>query len=197
VPGVRYDALVRVEAIVQSHLQKRDLPGAATAAIQELGPSVVRYLRTMLRGDDDVADTFSDWAEALWSGIGTFEGRSSFRTWAYRLAFTSAMHVCDRAHRKRERRLATGEASVLAQEIRNTVYSVERRRQRLDELRSELTTDEQTLLFLRVEQELPWEEVAAVMTTKDAPVDPATARKRYERLKEKLRKLARERGLVE
>jgi RNA polymerase sigma-70 factor (ECF subfamily) len=188
---------MRVEAIVQSRLRERDLPGAATAAIQELGPSIVRYLRAMLRDDDDVADTFSDWAESLWSGIGTFEGRSSFRTWAYRLAFTSAMHVCDRAHRRRERRLGTSEASVLAQEIRTTVFSVERRRQRLDELRSELTPDEQSLLFLRVEQELPWDEIAAVLTTQDAPVDPATARKRYERLKEKLRKLARERGLVD
>jgi RNA polymerase sigma-70 factor (ECF subfamily) len=186
-----------VEALVQSRLRERDLPGAATVAIQKLGPSIVRYLRAMLRDDDDVADTFSDWAESLWSGIGTFEGRSSFRTWAYRLAFTSAMHVCDRAHRRRERRLATSEASVLAQEIRTTVFSVERRRQRLDELRSELTPDEQSLLFLRVEQELPWDEIAAILTTQDARVDPATVRKRYERLKEKLRRLARDRGLVE
>jgi RNA polymerase sigma-70 factor (ECF subfamily) len=188
---------VGIEALVQTRLQERDLPGAATAAIQDLGPSVVRYLRALLRDDEDVADTFSDWAESLWSGIGSFEGRSSFRTWAFRLAFTSAMHVCDRAHRRRERRFATGEASAIAEQIRSTAMSFERRRQRLDELRSALAPDEQTLLFLRVEQELPWEEVAAVLTTEATPVDPAAVRKRYERLKEKLRKLARERGLVE
>jgi RNA polymerase sigma-70 factor (ECF subfamily) len=188
---------VRVETLVQSCLQKHDLPAAATVAIKELGPNVVRYLRAMLRNEEDVADTFSDWAESLWSGIGTFEGRSSFRTWAFRLAFTSAMHVCDRAHRKRERRFATGEASGLAQEIRTATAIVnERRRQGLAELRSELAPEEQTLLFLRVEQELPWEEIAAVLS-QAAPVDPATVRKRYERLKEKLRKLARDRGLVE
>jgi RNA polymerase sigma-70 factor, ECF subfamily len=188
---------VGVEDLVQARLSAGDLHGAATVAIRELGPAVARYLRGMLRADADAADAFSDWAESLWAGIDSFEGRSSFRTWAFRLALHSALHVTDLAHRHRERRLATAEASVLAEEVRTTALTHERRRRRLDELRAELAADEQTLLFLRVDQQLPWEDVAAVLSTPSTPVDPAAVRKRFERLKEKLRKLARERGLLE
>lgn len=166
-------------------------------AIRELGPAVARYLRGMLRSEADAADAFSDWAESLWAGIATFEGRSSFSSWAFRLAYNSALDLSDRAHRKRERRLGTGEASLLAHEVRTTAFTHERRRRRLEELRAELPADEQTLLFLRVDQQLAWDDVAAVLSTPAAPVDSAAVRKRFERLKEKLRKLARERGLLE
>jgi RNA polymerase sigma-70 factor (ECF subfamily) len=194
---VGYDSLVSIEEHVQARLRERDLRGAATEGIQALGPGVVRYLRATLRDEEDVADAFSDWAESLWCGIGAFEGRSSFRTWAFRLAVNSALSLCDRAHRRRERRFATGEASALAEELRTTMQRDERRRRRLDELRAELTPEERTLLFLRVDQALPWDEVAAMLTREATPVDPAAVRKRFERLKEKLRKLARDRGLVE
>jgi RNA polymerase sigma-70 factor (ECF subfamily) len=191
-----YDARVGVEELVQPRLRAGDHHGAATVAIRELGPAVVRYLRGMLRSEADAADAFSDWAESLWSGIGSFEGRSSFRTWAFRLAFNAALHLSDRAHRKRERRLATSEASILAEEVR-TALTHERRRRRLDELRAELAGDEQTLLFLRVDQQLAWDDVAAVLSSQSVPVDSAAVRKRFERLKEKLRKMARERGLID
>jgi RNA polymerase sigma-70 factor (ECF subfamily) len=188
---------VSVEEHVQARLRERDLRGAATEGVRGLGPGIVRYLRATLRAEEDVADAFSEWAESLWCGIGTFEGRSSFRTWAFRLAVNSALSVCDRAHRRRERRFATGEASALAEEVRTTVHRDERRRRRLDELRAELTAEERTLLFLRVDQALSWDEVATVLARDAEPVDPAAVRKRFERLKEKLKKLARERGLVE
>jgi RNA polymerase sigma-70 factor (ECF subfamily) len=188
---------VGVEDHVQARLRAGELHDAATVAIRELGPAVARYLRGMLRAEADAADAFSDWAESLWAGIGSFEGRSSFRTWAFRLAFNAALDLSDRAHRKRERRLATSEASLLAAEVRSTAFTHERRRRRLDELRAELTADEQTLLFLRVDQQLPWDDVAAVLSTESTPVDPAAVRKRFERLKERLRKLARDRGLIE
>jgi RNA polymerase sigma-70 factor (ECF subfamily) len=186
-----------VDDFVQARLRTGDLHGAATAAIRELGPAVARYLRGMLRVEADAADAFSDWAESLWTGIGSFEGRSPFRVWAFRLAFNAALDLSDRAHRKRERRLATAEASALAQEVRTTAVSVERRRRGLDELRAELASDDQTLLFLRVDQQLSWDDVAAVLSTASAPVDSAAVRKRFERLKEKLRKLARARGLIQ
>jgi RNA polymerase sigma-70 factor (ECF subfamily) len=188
---------VGVEDHVQTRLQAGDLDGAATVAIRELGPAVARYLRGMLRSDADASDAFSDWAESLWSGIRTFEGRSTFSAWAFRLAYNSALDLSDRAHRKRERRLATAEASVIAAEVRTTAFSHERRRQRLEELRAELAGEEQTLLFLRVDQQLAWEEVASVLSSQASPVDPAAVRKRFERLKDKLRKLARERRLLD
>ena len=124
------------------------------------GARVVGYLRTLFHEEADVADAFSAWAEHLWKGLPAFQGRAAFRTWALRLAFNAALDVRDRAHPRRERRLRTGEASVLAEEVRtNSVAARERHRQQLAALRQELSPDEQTLLFLRLDQELPWDDV--------------------------------------
>jgi len=87
--------------------------------------------------------------------------------------------------------------SRLAEEIRTrTGVRVERQKQALDALRAELTEEEQTLLVLRIDQQLSWDEIAEVMGDAAAPLDAAALRKRFERLKEKLTKLAKERGLV-
>jgi hypothetical protein len=101
--------------------------------------------------------------------------------WAYRLAFHSATSTG--AH-KRERRLATSEASVSPRRVRTTALTHERRRGALDELRAELAADEQTLLFLRVDQQLPWDDVAASALTSHPRRSTAAVRKRFERLKE-------------
>ncbi len=74
---------------------------------------------------------------------------------------------------------------------------VERQRAHLAELRAELSDEEQTLLVLRIDQQLAWEEIAEVLATPVATPDAAMLRKRFERLKERLARLARDRGLVE
>ena len=65
-------------------------------------------------------------------------------------------------------------------------------------LRAKLSPDEQALLTLRVDRELEWREIARVLAddelADDAAVTRAAAglRKKFERLKEKLRRLAAE-----
>lgn len=60
----------------------------------------------------------------------------------------------------------------------------------VQKLREELSLDEQTLLILRIDRQLEWDDVAEAMGT------PAvTLRKRFERVKEKLRGLAKGRGV--
>jgi RNA polymerase sigma-70 factor (ECF subfamily) len=73
---------------------------------------------------------------------------------------------------------------------------VERQRTALDALRETLTPEEQTLLHLRIDQALSWDEIALVFGKDGSSVEAATLRKRFERLKERLAALARERGLV-
>ena len=76
--------------------------------------------------------------------------------------------------------------------------ALERDRQadRLEELRRELSTEEQNLLVLRLDQQLSWDEIAAIVSSAAEPASAAVLRKRFERLKERLARLARERGLV-
>jgi RNA polymerase sigma-70 factor, ECF subfamily len=183
------------EARIRALLAAGDARGAATEAMRSFGPKIYGYLRAILRDDTDAADAFSLFGENLWRGISTFRGESSFRTWAYRVAWNAALAVKDEAWRRHGRRLETGEASRLADEIRTTAARVERQRTALDQLREELTPEEQTLLHLRIDQELPWDEIAQVLGKDGSQVESPALRKRFERLKERLATLARERGL--
>lgn len=175
-----------------------DLDAAATDALRALGPSVLRYLRSMLRDEDAAVDAFSHFAENLWRGLGTFRWDASLRTWAFRLAYHAALNVRDEAWRRRARPFATGEASRIAEELRTkTVIRVERQRRALDALRESLTDEERALLALRVDQGLSWTEIAGVLSPDGKPADPNTLTKRFERLKERLAQMARAQGLLE
>lgn len=187
-----------IEEQIRATLAQGDHRAAATETLRAYGPKILGYLQAVLRDEADAADAFSIFAEHLWRGLPTWRGQSSLKTWAFKLAWNAALNLKDEAWRRRGRRFKTGEASRLADEIRTrTGVRVERQRRALDGLRAELTEEEQTLLVLRIDQQLAWEEIAEVMADEKAPVDAAALRKRFERLKEKLSRLAKERGLVE
>ncbi len=160
---------------------------AATEAIRALGPSALRYLRSLLRDDADASDAFSCWAESVWAGLPGFRGDAPLRTWALRLAYHAALAVLDHAWRRRVRPFATGEASRLAATLRTaSAVRVERQRRKLDAVIARLTPEQQTLLSLRVDQGLSWEDIASVLSTDARRIDPKTLAKRYERLKARL-----------
>jgi RNA polymerase sigma-70 factor (ECF subfamily) len=187
-----------LETRIGSLLEAGDAAAATTDVLRSLGPSMVRYLRSVLRDEAAVADAFSQCAENLWKGLPSFRGESSLRTWALRLARNAALNHRHEAWCRQVRRFATGEASRLAEEIRTTTaIRVERQRRALDDLREALTPDERSLLSLRIDQELSWSEIAAVMSTGEHFIDAATLMKRYERLKARLATMAREQGLID
>lgn len=187
-----------VEERVRALIAAGDPRAAATDAIRELGPTVLGYLRSILRDEEDAADAFSHFAEDLWRGIEGFRGDASFRTWTYKVAWCAAMHVRGDAWRRRGRRFEPGEASRLAEDVRTrSAVRDERRRLALDRVRGSLTAEEQTLLYLRLDQELEWAEIAEVLSAAGPVVEPPALRKRYERLKERLAERLRAEGLTE
>jgi RNA polymerase sigma-70 factor (ECF subfamily) len=188
---------VDLEARIAGLRAAGDLAGAATEAIRGLAPPVLRYLRSLLRDEGDAADAFSRFAENLWRGLPSFRGEASLRTWAYRLAWNAARDVRDVAWRRRGRPFLPGEASALADEIRTgSAAVVERQRQALDELRSSLSVEDQSLLVLRLDHALSWGEIAQIEGEAGRPVAPAALAKRYQRLKARLARMASERGLL-
>jgi len=116
-------------------------------------------------------------------------------------------------YRKRLQNLLNSEALKTLEEIRSTMETPEKLPEeirsfmddlapgslieRFWKLRESLDSEEQTLLTLRLEKDMPWEEVAEVMRADGEPATPAALRERFERLKEKLGRLAREQGLIE
>jgi RNA polymerase sigma-70 factor (ECF subfamily) len=192
------DANPEIEARVRELLAADDRPAAATAAIQEFGPPVLRYLRSLLRDEDDASDAFSVFAENVWRGLPSWRGEGSLRAWSFRLAWNAAINLRNEAWRRRGRRFFSGEASALAEEIRTRSHvKVERQRQVLDKLRESLDVEEVSLLALRIDQKLSWAEIADVAAADGQPVEPAALMKRFERLKVRLAKMAKDQGLID
>lgn len=175
-----------------------DTRAAATEAIRLLGPQALRYLRSILHDDDDVEDAFATFAEAVWRGLPRFRWESSLRTWSFRLAWHAALAVRSEAWRRRRQHLATSEVSRIADEVRTKSFiRAERRRSAVEQLVAALAVEDQSLFALRVGQGLSWREIAEVLATEGQVIDATTLAKRFSRLKEHLRRLAREQGLLD
>ncbi|MGC3996609.1 MAG: sigma-70 family RNA polymerase sigma factor [Anaeromyxobacter sp.] len=176
-----------------------DHRAAAEAIVRDHGPQILGYLASILRNDADAADVFSQFTEDLWKGLPGFRGECPVRVWAYRLAWHAAVRHLRDPYRARGRRLETTELSRIAEEVRSSVLMGKReaRQRGIDRLRSRLAPEEQSLLVLRLDRGLSWREVATVLEEDGAAVDEAALRKRFERLKDKLSRMAREEGLLE
>lgn len=188
-----------LEKVIADHLAAGDLRAAATAALTGLGPQIFGYLAARLRDDDAASEVFGQFCEALWKSIATFRGESSFKTWAYRLVERSISRFHRDGFRRRGQPLGSDEVSAIAEQVRSQTPAFQRTevKDRFADLRASLDPDEQTLLFLRVDQDLSWNDVAAVIAEQGEPVDVAALRKRFERAKLKLRKLAEQAGLID
>lgn len=187
-----------VEREIRERLASGDVATAATVAIRELGPAVLRFLVYLLREEADALDAFSEFAERMWKGLPAYRGEGSLRAFAFRLASRAAFDVRDDAWHRRGRRLMTREVSLLVDEVRSRSFvRVERERAALDRLRDALPVPDQALLALRIDQGLSWPEVAAVLSSDGEDVSPDAVIKRFERLKARLRKMATAQGLLE
>jgi len=189
-----------VEARCLVALDQGDHAGAATLVVREYGPQLLGYLCSVLRNEADAAEVFSMFSEDLWRGLPGFRRECPLRVWCYRLAWHAAARFLRDPYRGRGRRLETTELSRLVEEIRSSVFlgRDQARQATLDRLRAGLAPDERTLLVLRLDRGLGWSDVALVMAEEQGePVDEATLRKRFERLKDKLALRAREEGLLE
>ncbi len=188
-----------LDARVNELLAEKQYAEAASATIRQLGPQVLGYLAAILHSEADAREVFSQFAEDLWKGLPGFRGESSLRGWAYRIAWHASARFARDPYRCRGRRLETTEASRIAEEIRSAVAPEQSwRSQRVAELRDMLEPEERALLILRVDRGLSWREVAVALAEEDeSPPSEAALRKRFERLKEKLGRAAKEQGLID
>jgi RNA polymerase sigma-70 factor, ECF subfamily len=181
------------EATVRALLAEGKNREAASLVIRALGPRIALYLRRTLRDEDDVQDAMSEWSEHVWRGLPSFRFECSLLAWAYKLAHRAALHLLDEAWRRRGRRLETGEASALADEVRRTSLLLDQARaEKLNRLRELLGPEDRALLGLRLDQELSWREISEVLGGTEVGL-----RQRFGRIKERLGRLARKEGLLQ
>ena len=185
---------------IDAALDAEDLRGAATLGIEGYGPEILLHLLHVIDREDDAREVFSQFSEDLWRGIGGFRRQSSFRTWAYRLATSARARFYRDPYRRRGLRLDTEQALKLADRVYDSTYSRRaEREQKFERIRRQLTPNEQELLTLRVAQKMSWVEIAEIFLEPGEEATPtllkrraASLRKRYQRLKDQIRVLARE-----
>jgi RNA polymerase sigma-70 factor (ECF subfamily) len=186
------------EESIREKIEAGDPRGAATEAIRAYGPQILRYLRSVLNDEDDAREAFSQFAENLWRGISEFRGSAPMRIWAYRIAWNVSCDLRKQPWNQRRRRLSTGEASRLADTIATSSDErFEHRRRQLAELRESLSPEDRALASLRIDQGFSWEECAEALSVDGRIVKANTLTKRFERIKERLGRAARKKGLLD
>jgi RNA polymerase sigma-70 factor (ECF subfamily) len=197
--------VARDETTIREAWAAGDFTLATTHALRLYGPEVLGYLVTFQKDHDSAGDAFSLFSQRLWETLPAFEWRCSLRTWCYRLARNAAIDMQRSDTRRREVGLSSApEVLALAARTRTETLSALRtaKRTALEELRDGLSEEDRTMLVLRVDRQLDWREIAVVMdATKsglaedDVTREAARLRKRFQLVKDRLRSLARERGI--
>ena len=182
-----------------------DLRAVTTLALERYGPEILGVLAVQLRSHADAADAFSLFTEHLWCGLPGFQWRCSLRAWAHRVARNAAVRWVTNGERSPERNLSIEQAGVLdvADHVRSStlVHLRTEVKSEVRRLREELPQVEQMLLILRVDKAMEWHDIAAALAEQDLDADElkreaARLRKRFQLVTEKLRELARERGIL-
>jgi RNA polymerase sigma-70 factor (ECF subfamily) len=194
-----------VEGAIRVAHERGDMQEAVRLGLERYQVEVYSFLCARLGSESDAHDVFSQVSEDLWRSIDEFEWRCSFRTWVYTLARHAAVRF-ERAPANqagRHRPLSVVSDPVAAERSRTRPYLRTEIKDRFAALRSTLTPDEQSLLVLRVDRNLSWDEVARILhDDRDADQDSlrrhaTNLRQRFRQLKERLREKARAEGLLD
>lgn len=190
-----------------------DVDGAASALVRGYGPEILGFLVAQMGGEADASDVFSLFCEQVWRGLPSFGFQASVRTWAYTVARHAAYH-----HRKASRRRAarevgsTSDIAAVAEAVRTATMPWIRTttKTRFAQLRDDLPEDDRTLLVLRVDKGMAFDDIARVLLATEgddadavrevAPDvlrrEAARLRKRFQLVKERLVERARSEGLL-
>jgi RNA polymerase sigma-70 factor (ECF subfamily) len=179
---------------VRSLLAAGETGAAVTLALRELGPEVLGFLSGVL-GDADADEVFSALSERLWRSLDGFEGRCSLRTWTYVLARREIGRFRKRTRRHEEGRVPISELKEVLAVSRTRTRSLlaSDRRQQLTALRDELPIEDRSLLILRVDRKLAWDDIALAFadtpeafSDHDRKREAARLRKRFQLIKQRL-----------
>ncbi|HKE18030.1 MAG TPA: RNA polymerase sigma factor [Kofleriaceae bacterium] len=193
------------EAAIRAAHATGDMEETVRLGLAHYQVEVYSFLCARLRSEADAHDVFAQLLEDIWRGIASFAWRSSFRTWLYTLARNAAVRF-ERTPANQARRHAR--ASEVAEPAaversRTRPYLRTDVKDRFAALRSTITPDEQSILVLRVDRGLRWDEVARILHDGDEPDEATVAREasnlrqRFRQLKERLREMARAEGLLD
>jgi len=193
------------EAELAELVRSRAFERAATRALDSYGDEVYGFLINMLGSESDAAEVFGQVVEDIWKGLPSFAAKCTLRTWVYVIARHAASRYRRTPWNRRDQRTGSAQLDELVARTRTRTHPWQRTdvKDRFAQLREALDPEDRALLVLRVDRGMAWPEIARVTLDADEPDERAIARetdrlaKRFQRLKEELRRRAREAGLLD
>ena len=186
-------------------VEQRSFDAAATRALEVYGPELFGFLAHTLGNESDAGEVFSQVAEDLWKGLPSFGRRCSVRTWLYVLGRHAIVRYRRSPWNRGDRRHGDSriESAIDAARSRTQPWLRTDVKDRMRVLRDSLDDDDRTLLSLRVDRDLAWEDIARVMLGAEEPEaqqvtrETARLRKRFQLLKAELRERAVAAGILD
>lgn len=180
-----------MEAEIRRRFDAADLNGAMRVAIEAYGGELYGFLVGLSRNRAQADDVFGAACESMWRNLATFRWDSTLRVWAYTIARNEFFRQSSAA--KREvliEKVPTLREAMVAVRTTTPMHQRSEVKEQFARLREELPAEDHMLLGLRLDRKLAWSEIARVLGTGDTANltrDAAALRKRFERLKERLR----------
>ena len=193
-----------LEQRIREFCLRGDVGRAVEEALAGYGPEFMRLLASLLRDAERAREAYAIFSETLLMDLPSFRWESSFRTWAHRVARNVAYRFAA-SPAGREVPVSQG---AFAQQVhhewsRTHPWLRTDIKERFRALRSQLEPREQLLLELRVDRRMSWTDVAKQLAEPDEPMTSealarraAVLRQQFQRIKARLRALAREAELV-
>jgi RNA polymerase sigma-70 factor (ECF subfamily) len=173
-------------------------------ALERYGGEVLGFLAALVQDEETARELYAQLCTDLWKALPAFRWEASFRSWIYTAARNAvSRHRRTLGRRKRFRPLTSETVETLAQRDRTDTapHLKTDNKTKIAALRSRLDPDDQMILVLRIDRDLSWSEIAEVVH--GGPLSPsettrasANMRKRFERIKDRLRELAVAEGLL-
>lgn len=181
------------------------LDQAATKVLEAYGSELFGFLVNMVKSESDAAEVYSQTAEDLWKGLPRFGFRCSLRTWIYVLGRHAVSRYKRSPWNKGDRRGGDSRIQSIADIARSRTQPWQRTeiKDRFAAIRATLDDEDRTLLTLRIDRDMAWEDVARVTLETGDPDGPALKReterlrKRFQILKGELRQRAIAAGLID
>jgi len=187
-----------IDERIRSVLAAGDITQATTLVLRELGPEILGFLSGALNDDSAADEVFSTFSERLWRSLYGFEGRCTLRTWTYVLARHELGRYRRGIRRHEDGRVPISQLQEVLAEVKTRSTLAADRRNTLARLREELPVEDRTLLILRFDRKLSFDEIALAfaedpenLSELDRKREAARLRKRFQLVKTRLTERAR------
>jgi RNA polymerase sigma factor (sigma-70 family) len=184
------------EAEIRARFDAGDHDGALTIALEAYGDELFGFLVGLSGDHDRAGDVFGAACERIWTALPRFRWECSMRVWMYTIARNELRRAAGRT-RRHVPLSAAPSASALIARVKSTtpIHLRSEVKDELARIRAGLDPEDHMLLGLRLDREMAWNDIAQILGSGEPAAltrEAAALRKRYERLKERLRELARD-----